>query len=222
MRRRAITILEILVVVAILAVLATFAAKAAMGAKRAAKGTVDISNMRQLYLGVQLYLGDYNDWAPKLLTEARSYVGSDTPYSSPLDPRPQDTALPGWTPAPCGPPGATPRVTYRVSYPYLRSVMPFDTYSNDRWDFDFQRRRPWVGVIASPWVGEILEWPSGKNPQGEQDASSFGPRMRGPILRICMDGSLYRIHKRSDEGYLGAGSYDMFWYRNGQAIPADD
>jgi len=59
--RRAFTLIELLVVIAIIAILAAILFPVFSQAKQAAKKTQDLSNIRQIGLGLQLYAADYDD-----------------------------------------------------------------------------------------------------------------------------------------------------------------
>jgi prepilin-type N-terminal cleavage/methylation domain-containing protein/prepilin-type processing-associated H-X9-DG protein len=59
--KRAFTLIELLVVIAIIAILAAILFPVFAQAKEAAKKTSCLSNMKQLGLGLQLYLGDNDD-----------------------------------------------------------------------------------------------------------------------------------------------------------------
>jgi prepilin-type N-terminal cleavage/methylation domain-containing protein len=61
LRKRAFTLIELLVVIAIIAILAAILFPVFAQAKRAAKGSVAISNAKQLVLGQLMYCGDYDD-----------------------------------------------------------------------------------------------------------------------------------------------------------------
>ncbi len=59
--RKAFTLIELLVVIAIIAILAAILFPVFAQAKNAAKKTQDLSNMKQMGTGTQLYLGDSDD-----------------------------------------------------------------------------------------------------------------------------------------------------------------
>ena len=64
-RRRAFTLIELLVVIAIIAILAAILFPVFAQAKMAAKKAVSISNVKQLALANQMYMGDADDFFPQ-------------------------------------------------------------------------------------------------------------------------------------------------------------
>jgi prepilin-type N-terminal cleavage/methylation domain-containing protein/prepilin-type processing-associated H-X9-DG protein len=98
-RNRAFTLIELLVVIAIIAILAAILFPVFAQAKLAAKSTADLSNLKELDLGLIMYSGDYDDTYPDAnSTDAnsgsfsRTWVEKTTPYikslpifQSPLD-----------------------------------------------------------------------------------------------------------------------------------------
>lgn len=61
---RAFTLIELLVVVAIIAILAAILFPIFNAAKQASKKTACLSNARQIGMGLQLYVSDFDDWMP--------------------------------------------------------------------------------------------------------------------------------------------------------------
>lgn len=62
--RSAFTLIELLVVIAIIAILAAILFPVFARAKEAAKNSVDLTNSRQIAMGVKLYQADYDDYMP--------------------------------------------------------------------------------------------------------------------------------------------------------------
>jgi prepilin-type N-terminal cleavage/methylation domain-containing protein/prepilin-type processing-associated H-X9-DG protein len=60
------TLIELLVVIAIIAILAAILFPVFAQAKEAAKKTADLSNNKQILLGAQMYMGDFDDIFPML------------------------------------------------------------------------------------------------------------------------------------------------------------
>ncbi|MCE9558142.1 MAG: prepilin-type N-terminal cleavage/methylation domain-containing protein [Armatimonadetes bacterium] len=71
MKKKAFTLIELLVVIAIIAILAAILFPVFTQAKNAAKKTQDISNMKQIALASQMYLGDSDDTYHRLQNGAR-------------------------------------------------------------------------------------------------------------------------------------------------------
>jgi len=106
---RAFTLIELLVVIAIIAILAAILFPVFAQAKRAAKVSVDVSNTKQIALGLQMYANDYDDmwpttvhynttcggpwvgpsnWWISILQMTYPYVKNADIYWSALDPKP--------------------------------------------------------------------------------------------------------------------------------------
>lgn len=79
--RRAFTLIELLVVIAIIAILAAILFPVFSQAKLAAKRVADISNLKQIGLGLQMYMSDNDDSFPQAAYWDAS-VGQDVLWSS--------------------------------------------------------------------------------------------------------------------------------------------
>jgi len=109
MKHRGFTLIELLVVIAIIAILAAILFPVFAQAKRAAKSTADLSNLKQLTLGIIMYSNDSDDVFsdansndPDAGTFTRTWVEKTAPYiknlqvfQSGLDSR-HDAAVASW------------------------------------------------------------------------------------------------------------------------------
>jgi prepilin-type N-terminal cleavage/methylation domain-containing protein len=74
LKKRAFTLIELLVVIAIIAILAAILFPVFAQAKAAAKKTAELSNAKQLALGVIMYEADYDDVFPLTFTKTQANV----------------------------------------------------------------------------------------------------------------------------------------------------
>jgi prepilin-type N-terminal cleavage/methylation domain-containing protein len=88
MKHQGYTLLELLVSVAITAILAGLLMPVVIGAKRKAKETSTINNLKQIGTAVQMYRESYDDQLPERLSFLfPSYVSDAAVFRSPLDPK---------------------------------------------------------------------------------------------------------------------------------------
>ena len=71
-RRKGFTLIELLVVIAIIGILAAMVFPVFARARESARKAVCLSNVKNIALAIQMYLGDYNDHFPP--TETRTEV----------------------------------------------------------------------------------------------------------------------------------------------------
>jgi prepilin-type N-terminal cleavage/methylation domain-containing protein len=207
---KAFTLVELLIVIAIIAVIAALLFPVLAQAKKTAKGSVEVSNMRQLYMALTMYEEDFSEQDPRILTDVESYARNRDIFTSPLDVYRMTMPNGMWTAKPFSNCSVDPAdaSSYKISYGYLKV---FDPYDRDEEAWKEIRSSPSVGIIASPWLGSPAEWSKGLGYCGMPIEVFTGPIMEGPIQRICMDGSLYRLGAHSEHGAFGAAIKDLFF-----------
>jgi len=72
--RKGFTLIELLVVVAIISILAALLLPALQKAKAQAQKAVCANNLRQLFIGMMAYAGDFDGWGPPGLNSARASI----------------------------------------------------------------------------------------------------------------------------------------------------
>ena len=199
-KRNGFTLVELLVVIAIISILASLIFPVVAQAKTKSKETVDISNMRQIYVAHTMYEDDYDGGKPSSLFDLEPIVRSKEVFRSPLD-KVSHGFSDGWPRRPFIP-WDKERSEFRISYAYLGTYPPFDEGLDD---WREKRQNPEIGLIATPWAGA-----AGPTFPGFEVA--MGPLMDGPILRINMDGSFYRLPQNHCKDVMGS-LYDLFYYR---------
>ena len=206
--RRAFTLVELLIVIGVIALVSVLMFPAYIHAKKTAKSTVDISNMRQIYLAVTMYEQDHDNFAPEKLPLAAPYTRSKECFASPLDVYRTPLADGNWPSAPLTGSIGPWESSYKVSYAYSRTVRGFDSQEL----YQARRDKPIFGMLASPWMADPISWMWADQIQVETGfpwSSIYGPTMEGPILRIKMDGSFFRCPKRQS-GLPTASVPDLF------------
>lgn len=202
--KRAFTLIEILVVIAIVAIIAAIIFPVFAKAKKSALATQDIEQLRQVYIGLNLYREDYEQKYPDHLDQtAQAYVKKDI-LVSPADKRnpgadgkyPADRFLnlPGET---------TTRLDYKISYAYLKAFEGRFPYAG-LWDFYIDNPK-WSLLSCADYL--YLSSSITVSPATEHGEWTD----KGMYLRIRMDGSLRKAPK-SNAGISVGGAYEELFY----------
>jgi len=190
------TLVELLVVVGILVILMAIVLAVASGAKRASNVTVDISQMRQVFLALNLYEEESGEF-PRSLLDTKKFVTSPQLYRSPVDLF--GLLLANSFPADLYVFDSGIRSPFRISYAYLRAFEGRQQW-HPRLSWEQFRQDPRVGVLANrmycPKSARQVRDPI----RSEHDYI----RLPGMVLRIRMDGSLWRA--RPNDGTVLGGS----------------
>ncbi len=157
-RREGFTLIELLVVIAIIGILAAMVFPVFARARESARKAVCLSNVKNISLAIQMYLGDNNDTCPPGETNPAA-----SEYFAMANPEGRD---------PCSRDGTQ-------ANPYLRWPVIFDEYVKNRdvWRCPSAKLSGGASVIISPIDGDWLkawstrtdQWASGDNPY------SYGP-----------------------------------------------
>ncbi len=140
----------------------------------------DAKNMRSIYIALSLY-EQANDGlpAPDLYTVHRdlgdpsTYLAVNDPFAK-ADSFPMDPALPN----------SAKRSPVRISFTYLPQWAKAGKFEVKDWTAELQDVQ--VGIMASYWFGDIdTSHPDGRG-------------CTGPVVRINMDGSVFRLPQRKN------------------------
>lgn len=199
------SLMEILIVIAIVGILAALVFGVVGRAKDSAFSTVDISNMRQIYAAIVLYEDSNNEMAPPTLLDLYpTWVSSQDVFRAPTDPvRKPNPKLGGYSAEMFF--GSDRRSPFRISFGYLKVFPPYDKLQGE---WLKKRTDPLIGMLASPWHGT----PRKSHFEGRGLFDDFGPPMDGPILRINMDGSFFRLPRNRYQDVVGSVQ-DFFFLR---------
>jgi len=209
MKRRGFTLIELLVVIAIIAILAAILFPVFARAREKARQTSCLSNLKQIGLGIEMYVGDYDERYPisggylgsaevprgYFIFAIEPYVNNDQIWECPSDPSPTSAAFGGRT--------------IVASYGY-NLVFPGDGYSSynaDRWSTGSwnplkkaQIKDPtalWVFsdcYITYPYSLTHLRATVGGNPWYE---TPYGPEHNGGLNFAFADGHAKWLQGRS-------------------------
>ncbi len=133
MIRRAFTLIELLVVIAIIAILAAILFPVFAQAKEAAKKTSDLSNMKQMATGVQIYLTDSEDTFPITLPMNAAGNNQEAFYGTPAN-RPS-----GGTPPSQPVQNARESFWGNAVFPYIKSYGLYRNATDDWNIFNFAK-----------------------------------------------------------------------------------
>lgn len=195
MREDGLTYKGVLVVAAVLLVAGSILTYAYNTMRTQTDEQIDADRMRQIYASLSLYEAA-NDGkpAPNLLA-VRHELGDDRFYQAQNDPFlksepfPIDPALVD----------LAERSPVRISFSYFPDWVNANKASVKNWPDALKDVRQ--GILACYWYGKI------------DDQHPDGRLTDGPVIRINMDGSVYRLPTRSNKTELTAE--DLFSRRSG-------
>ncbi len=186
--RRGLTLGELLVA---LMVLILFVAITLPIYNRVRSGTLeglDTDKLRKIYVALSLYESGNDGMPSQNLLGIRSYLGDDGLLKSETDPWFEEKSKS----FPIDPeiPSTARRSPIRVSFSYLPDFVTEGKVKVQNWKAALMDPR--IGILTCGWHGTVT-------PTGEP----FVARLFGPVLRINMNGSLYRLKDRGGDGAMG-------------------
>ena len=188
MNKKAFSLVELLVVIGILAILCAIAFPVFKSVKDASLKTACVSNMKQLYVAMDLYYQDHDNWHSPIasLEPVSAYARNKEIFSCPAEHATKPDAQGLYPLRVMSLEEPFDKSAFRISYAYLGDEM----YGNQvLWKN--LRDQPNVGVIACQWHGPL----NGASASTSPVLKHLQPRT-GPILRICFDGHLFTWNRR--------------------------
>jgi len=154
----------------------------------------DVVRMRNVYVAISMYETVNDGLPPPDLAVLRRDMADDSQFVAVNDPFKVGTSFP-IDPAF---PNSTVRSPVRISFSY--SPIWAESKKFDLGPWEQAQRNLRLGILASYWYGAI------------DSEHSDGRDTTGPVLRINMDGSVYRLNQRSDPHRLTP--QDLFLLRS--------
>lgn len=192
--RRGLTLVEFLIIIAVIVLFFLITVPIYLRAQSKSLSSIDEGRMRSVYVALSVYESENQEAPAPSLVAVRSQLADDTLLLSQEDPFsnyrsksfPVDPELPGL-------PEKSP---VRISFSYLNNFIRTRIEPNTSWQAE--RLNSLTGVLSSGWSGQV-----------DLTVEPFTARLYGPVLRINMDGALFRAPNRRS-GRMG--DYKALFY----------
>lgn len=210
--QRGFTLIELLVVIAIIAVLAAIIFPVFIQAKERAKMSACITNLRQIWSGMQMYNDDYNSLPPFLASLYKKYIPGNAVFICKSDP--YKGKPPYWAPdweTYCGFSTVWNRPQLGCSYAYMpRCVFwYYSPFGPGLWE-NLGTSRVWASgngtwVDSSKWRPHFDHWTpvvfdlwhAQNNKEYDMGKIQSATNQKGRVLVLIMGGSVKQcMHER--------------------------
>jgi hypothetical protein len=155
---------------------------------------IDIDRMRKVYVALSLYESVNEGQPAENLLGVRSYLGDNRLLISDKDPwadfQPSRNSKEGNFPLDPELPKSEERSPIRISFSYLPDFVRAGKTKIPNWRAALTNPR--IGILSSGWQGSVTA-----------TGDPFVAELFGPVLRINMDGSLFRLKDRGGIGTMG-------------------